>query len=821
MADIASSAAARELADRVRKRFLQALLSGLPTLRDALEAQLLAQAGQVGTAREMQQHRDAWLDWQQHRQAWFDGVSQAWQRALGAGTSKLPEAAAASSGPKPAQPLDILSLELVADDEVENKIIAARMAQSLGERVGQEFSELRSRLQELERGADLPSSDVLRVETLLRLLVEQWVNCGLKREILLGLSEVLRGQLAEQLSQAYQGANSWLLEHGVVPNEDLRSRVRRAPSSPSARPADGETSASMSATLGTSQGGLHSTGGFSGSTHSGPYSTGSQTSVSRRAGAADETHYLTANTPLMRARARAHGLIGQLHRLLVRSVGGALEESPPVSASAGAPVAAMPANGPLGLAGLPAAPASEALAQALALAPLQAQPRGGPGPCALPVDVGPGGVAHAVGVVRETSAELKKKTSNPAEKATIEIVALMFQSILSEERLPSGIRVWFARLQVPVLRVALAEPEFFENLSHPARLLIDRMGSCVLGFDASTVADAALEAEIRRVVQVIEQYPETGRRVFQLVYDEFQKFLDRFLTEKTQTTKLVSVAQQVEQKETLAIQYTIELRNMLKGMPVRDEIRDFLFKVWAEVLALSAVRLGPQHAETVSLKKAASDLVWAASAKPNRADRARVIHDLPMLLQRLRQGLSALGVTGAPQEAHIKVLSETLADAFLSKTEAIPQSTIDAMAKRLAHLEDYVTEEGLDDLPLDAESLEVMLGVDSASLHVVAGGGAKPTEDMLAWALELQPGHWFNLDHNGRPKQVQYAWRSQRRQLHLFASMDGTSYLIQLRRLAAYLQAGLLVPQEEETLTLRATRQALAKLDANPERLLN
>ena len=47
------------------------------------------------------------------------------------------------------------------------------------------------------------------------------------------------------------------------------------------------------------------------------------------------------------------------------------------------------------------------------------------------------------------------------------------------------------------------------------------------------------------------------------------------------------------------------------------------------------------------------------------------------------------------------------------------------------------------------------------------------------------------------------------------------NYLIQARRLAAYLQAGLLVPQEEETLTVRATRDALAKLDANPERLLN
>ena len=36
----------------------------------------------------------------------------------------------------------------------------------------------------------------------------------------------------------------------------------------------------------------------------------------------------------------------------------------------------------------------------------------------------------------------------------------MFQSILAEDRIPPAVRVWFARLQVPVLRVALAEPEF-------------------------------------------------------------------------------------------------------------------------------------------------------------------------------------------------------------------------------------------------------------------------------------------------------------------------------------------------------------------------
>lgn len=54
----------------------------------------------------------------------------------------------------------------------------------------------------------------------------------------------------------------------------------------------------------------------------------------------------------------------------------------------------------------------------------------------------------------------------------------------------------------------------------------------------------------------------------------------------------------------------------------------------------------------------------------------------------------------------------------------------------------------------------------------------------------------------------------------MFVTSGGRCYLMQVNRVASYLQAGLLLPSEEEALTVRATRDALAKLDANPERLL-
>ena len=72
-------------------------------------------------------------------------------------------------------------------------------------------------------------------------------------------------------------------------------------------------------------------------------------------------------------------------------------------------------------------------------------------------------------------------------------------------------------------------------------------------------------------MQVVEAYPDTGRRVFQTVLTEFEKFLEHyFKNENEATRKGVSLAQQVEQRETLAIQYTIELRKMLNEVPVQE-----------------------------------------------------------------------------------------------------------------------------------------------------------------------------------------------------------------------------------------------------------
>lgn len=417
---------------------------------------------------------------------------------------------------------------------------------------------------------------------------------------------------------------------------------------------------------------------------------------------------------------------------------------------------------------------------------------------------------------------LKRATESPIERATIELVALLFQSILTEDRLPASVRIWFARLQMPVLRVAIAEPDFFAGVDHPARRLIDRMGACVMGFDAATAGamGLTLESEIKRVVQVVEAYPDTGRQVFQTVLSEFESFLEHYFRHENAVSRVgVSLAQQVEQRETLAIQYTIELRRMLDEVPVQEGVRDFLFQVWADVLAITAVKSGAQSEPTKQMRRAAADLIWAASAKVTREERAEVLRRLPALRKTLREGMDAAGLPPERQERQLQGLNDALAAAFTAKTAPIPSERLEMLMLRLETLEELLP--GGTDFEIDEAMVRDLSDHQRAELEVVGEGGSMPDPAMVAWARGIQVGHWFKLDYRGRNEPVQLAWQGMRRQLSLFASPSGRCVLFQQHRLASFLQAGLLVPAEDETLTARATREALAKLDADPSRLLN
>ncbi|MFW9616260.1 DUF1631 family protein [Aquabacterium sp.] len=762
----------RALALTARLSFVEALMRGFEAMVQACLEGARVQAAQLGDPALAMKRRDLVLDLGKLAAIWRADMDKALNEALrdlrvGRAVGLKPATSAITRADVP--------LSLLEDSDIERDLAVSRLAQAISDVTGSEYTDLNARLQAVQ-GAVEPSNvqvDVLTPYWVGRVVVAAWLDCGLGLEHWGTLQSVVHQEVAQWALEAYHFANGVLLDHGLRPEIDLRPFIRRAKDT-------GVGRATVIGGMGGSTG-----GGNSGLQPFGqPY---------------EETRLLTQTPGMYKTPAQSQALLSKLTQVVGRQVpefehtqadGNTVRQAAPgVSAGLGQAIQAV----------------GDVVRRQIGV--------GGEAESHTPSQV--------LQELQQSKRTLKQSASTPVERATIEIVALLFQAILTEERLPASIRVWFARLQMPVLRVAISEPDFFATTSHPARVLIDRMGSCVMGFvESDGNTEDALYKEIRRIVQVIEAYPDTGRRVFQTVLNEFVRFLETYFREENEASRRgVSLAQQVEQRETCAIQYTIELRKMLDGVPVHEGVREFMFKVWADVMAHSAVLHGPNSEQTKALKRAAADLIWSASAKTSREERADVLRRLPPLLKTVREGMARAGLPSDKQDEQIQALNAALAAAFAARSATISSTHLQAVTERLEALGDVLPD--LASVELDAETLRDLSGHESDDLEVVADGGSMPTPAMVGWAKELQIGAWFELDYRGKQEHVQLAWHGLQKQLALFVTSSGRGVLFQLHRLAAFLQAGLLTPMEDESLTTRATRVALAKLDADPDRLLN
>ena len=759
---MATTADSLALAAQARRSYVERLLSGAPGVVQAIEdgSRLLAtQAAEHGL---QYKRRDIAADLRKAAPHWINGIVMALRGALHNGMVAGPSRAGDLGGS--GRPL---SMELVDDDTIEVEILSSRLALAMMDRASWEFTDLRSRMSALEQRDELDVHDVLRPHVLARIVTTTWRAASLSQEAWRVLQTILHEEFAHFAEEAYHETNRWLIQQRVLPDVDLRPFIRRTRNGLGGAPGPAAVSAPTTVTSGYG-----------------------------RAHVGEETRMMTRAGGFARGSDHAEAVLGRLNRLIGRQL-------PEFAGTA------------------PMPPASIELKTAISEAQQGIQRRLSASEVMGGVGTEPVSTPALMEELHQRKQALKSAATTPIERATIEIVALLFQSILTEERIPATVRVWFARLQMPVLRVAVSEPDFFATVDHPARRLIDRMGACVMGFDSTSRAVGdTLEKEIKRVVQVVEAYPDTGRRVFQTVLTEFEKFLEHyFRNENEASRKGVSLAQQVELRETLAIQYTIELRKMLNEVPVQEGVRDFLFQVWADVMAMTGVKHGVQGSETKTMKRVAADLIWSASAKVSREERAEVIRRLPPLLKTLREGMDEAGLSSERQDEHIQKLNNSLAAAFTAKTAAIPRERLEELMGRLETLEELLPES--DDIEIDESLVLDLSGHETSELEVVGEGGSMPTPAMLTWARELQVGGWYMLDYRGRNEAVQLAWQGMRRQLTLFVSPHGRGILFQQHRLAAFLQAGLLVPAQDESLTVRATRSALAKLDVDPTRLLN
>lgn len=227
----------------------------------------------------------------------------------------------------------------------------------------------------------------------------------------------------------------------------------------------------------------------------------------------------------------------------------------------------------------------------------------------------------------------------PGDRLKIDIVASIFDRVLADDRVPTAVRNTLARLQLPVLRIALVDESFFASRTHPTRRLLDRLAAAATEWDMATDEGRAMRVELDRVVHAVVHGASDDADVHARLLESFETGV-LAIADASKTSSSKSYADPAD-RDVMLIKATIQISQLLEDVEVDRTIRFFLLDVWSRVL----VEIGCREADSARdamlarAKRLCVDLAWSAAPKATTGERARLAGLLPAMTSALRDGL--------------------------------------------------------------------------------------------------------------------------------------------------------------------------------------
>jgi hypothetical protein len=290
------------------------------------------------------------------------------------------------------------------------------------------------------------------------------------------------------------------------------------------------------------------------------------------------------------------------------------------------------------------------------------------------------GLASA-NLIHQHRDELAKAAGGALDHMVIDVVGGLFDQILSDPKVPPQMARQIARLQLPVLRVALGDVTFFSSRRHPVRRFVNRIASLACAFeDFSEGPGLAFITQVRDLVQQIVE----GDFDQMDLYDSKLEQLERFIAEQTErdmqahgaTTTLLDGK---EQELRLQQRYMQQLKTSLGRLTMPDFIRDFLSQVWSQAVMHAVQHDGPRADSTERFRRAGRELVMSVQPKGSPTHRKAFLIKLPQLMKDLNAGLDLIGWPEAGKKEFFGKLLPAHAESL--KGEPLTELSYNMMAK--------------------------------------------------------------------------------------------------------------------------------------------
>lgn len=331
--------------------------------------------------------------------------------------------------------------------------------------------------------------------------------------------------------------------------------------------------------------------------------------------------------------------------------------------------------------------------------------------------------------LRNQSTDEQELVLGPEDNDAIDLVGLLMDEAMHGVNPQSSVSQLIGLMQTPIVQVVLQDKTFFSNRIHPARQMLTTLADAGFNWLNDNEPDEALHSRITDIVSNAVRSFDGNINLLNDAYQETDRLLQSLIKKAEAAERRQIEAAKGKERLNLArtrAELTINELMATKELPVQTKA--MLNRAWADVLALTELREGPDSSSWQVQKAVAERLVSANSPESVAMDKES-IHSLRTAVQ---QSLSLVGYHEQEAKSIAAALVSPEPDMPVEAAMAVPEKTRLGGNSQTEIREPVM----LDDMQL--EIAEQIKGLPIGSwFEFNIDGSSTPSRRKLAWLSKV------------------------------------------------------------------------------------
>ncbi|MFT7235401.1 MAG: hypothetical protein ACI9QV_000978 [Methylophagaceae bacterium] len=344
------------------------------------------------------------------------------------------------------------------------------------------------------------------------------------------------------------------------------------------------------------------------------------------------------------------------------------------------------------------------------------------------------------------------QTISPLDNDTLDIIDLLFEFILEDKNIPLPMRGLLARLQIPMLKIAIADKGFFHHKNHPARRLLNNLAQAATGWtQTKNYEQEPLYKHIDNIVTNLVSNFKTDIQIFEQINEELNDFAARQQHSSQAIEKLTAETSQGQERVELAQHHVDKIIHGLyvEASPVPKVIVSLIEDGWKQSLRLRLIQKGEESEEWQTSISLIKQLLKSVKRTESEEERQQRLELIPGLHKEVQSYLQSTPITPntltvllkALQRCHIKILNgdeilENEQKRFSADTAPEPRKTQDPIKR------------------IELEMYSSVTAIDNVK--------------------KLKIGTWVDIQElDKEPRRIKFSWRSNLTKKCLFVTSKG------------------------------------------------